>query len=79
MRRTAKKDAELNGAEIKAGDKVVMYFGSANRDPAHFDQPDALDLARPIESHLAFGGRPARLPRPAHRPHRDRRHVRARC
>jgi len=58
MRRTAKKDAELNGAEIKAGDKVVMYFGSANRDPAHFDKPDALDLARPIESHLAFGAGP---------------------
>jgi cytochrome P450 len=58
MRRTAKKDAELNGAEIKAGDKVVMYFGSANRDPAHFEKPDALDLSRPIESHLAFGAGP---------------------
>ena len=58
MRRTAKKDAELNGAQIKAGDKVVMYFGSANRDPAHFEAPDALDLARPIESHLAFGAGP---------------------
>ncbi|HWF77898.1 MAG TPA: cytochrome P450 [Caulobacteraceae bacterium] len=58
MRRTAKKDAELNGASIKAGDKVVMYFGSANRDPAHFENPDQLDLARPIESHLAFGAGP---------------------
>src|SRR6185437_7721499 len=58
MRRTAKKDAELNGAQIKAGDKVVMYFGSANRDPAHFEAPDTLDLARPIESHLAFGAGP---------------------
>lgn len=58
MRRTAKHDAELGGAQIKAGDKVVMYFGSANRDPAHFDDPDTLDLARPIESHLAFGAGP---------------------
>ena len=58
MRRTAKKDAELNGAQIKAGDKVVMYFASANRDPAHFEAPDELDLARPIESHLAFGAGP---------------------
>jgi cytochrome P450 len=58
MRRTAKKDAELAGAEIKAGDKVVMYFGSANRDPGHFEAPDTLDLARPIESHLAFGAGP---------------------
>ena len=58
MRRTARKDAELAGAQIKAGDKVVMYFGSANRDPAHFDKPDEIDLARPIESHLAFGAGP---------------------
>ena len=58
MRRTAKKDAELNGAQIKAGDKVVMYFASANRDPAHFESPDELDLARPMESHLAFGAGP---------------------
>ncbi|HEY1750039.1 MAG TPA: cytochrome P450 [Caulobacteraceae bacterium] len=58
MRRTAKKDAELAGSQIKAGDKVVMYFGSANRDPGHFEAPDRLDLARPIESHLAFGAGP---------------------
>ena len=58
MRRTAKKDAELNGAQIKAGDKVVMYFGAANRDPARFEHPDTLDVARPPESHLAFGAGP---------------------
>jgi hypothetical protein len=32
MRRTARRDAELNGAKIREGDKVVMYFGAANRD-----------------------------------------------
>ena len=58
MRRTAKKDAELNGARIKAGDKVVMYFGAANRDPARFDAPETLDLARQSEGHLAFGAGP---------------------
>jgi cytochrome P450 len=59
MRRTARHDAELNGAKIKAGDKVVMYFGAANRDPARFDHPDTLDLARPMEDgHLAFGAGP---------------------
>src|SRR6185436_12381659 len=46
MRRTAKHDAELAGQPIKAGDKVVMYFGAANRDAAAFDRPDELDLSR---------------------------------
>jgi len=58
MRRTARRDAELGGKRVREGDKVVMYFGSANRDPAHFEAPDELDLARPIESHLAFGTGP---------------------
>ena len=59
MRRTAKKDAELAGKQIKEGDKVVMYFGSANRDPGHFEKPDTLDLARQMpEGHLAFGAGP---------------------
>jgi cytochrome P450 len=59
MRRTAKKDAELGGAKIAAGDKVVMYFGSANRDQARFERPDTLDLSRQMEDgHLAFGAGP---------------------
>jgi cytochrome P450 len=59
MRRTAKRDAELAGKTIRAGDKVVMYFGAANRDPAHFEAPDQLDLGRNMENgHLAFGAGP---------------------
>ncbi|WP_430420798.1 cytochrome P450 [Phenylobacterium sp.] len=58
MRRTAKHDAELAGAKIKAGDKVVMYFGAANRDPAVFDRPDVLDLSRAENPHIAFGTGP---------------------
>jgi cytochrome P450 len=58
MRRTAKHDAELAGQQIRAGDKVVMYFGAANRDQARFEHPDTLDLSRPPESHLAFGAGP---------------------
>jgi cytochrome P450 len=58
MRRTAKRDAELAGAQIRAGDKVVMYFGAANRDPARFEAPETLDLARQSEGHLAFGAGP---------------------
>jgi cytochrome P450 len=55
MRRTAKKDTVVNGETIKEGDKVVMYFGSANRDPAKFDQPDKLNLQRTPNEHIAFG------------------------
>ncbi|MBU1374343.1 MAG: cytochrome P450 [Alphaproteobacteria bacterium] len=58
MRRTAKRDAELGGQQIKAGDKVVMYFGAANRDPAVFDRPGVLDLSRAENPHIAFGTGP---------------------
>jgi cytochrome P450 len=56
MRRTARRDVELGGKTIKEGDKVVMYFGSANRDAAKFDHPDILDLGRAENEHIAFGG-----------------------
>jgi len=58
MRRTARHDVELAGQQIKEGDKVVMYFGAANRDPAVFERPDALDLAREPNPHIAFGTGP---------------------
>ncbi len=58
MRRTARRDTEIAGQAIKAGDKVVMYFGAANRDPAAFDRPDVLDLSRTDNPHLAFGTGP---------------------
>jgi cytochrome P450 len=58
MRRTAKKDAELGGKRIAAGDKVVMYFGAANRDPERFELPESLALARPDNPHIAFGTGP---------------------
>jgi cytochrome P450 len=55
MRRTARKDIVVVGETIKEGDKVVMYFGSANRDPAKFANPDTLDLQRTPNEHIAFG------------------------
>ncbi|HEY2358993.1 MAG TPA: cytochrome P450 [Phenylobacterium sp.] len=58
MRRTARHDVELAGEQIREGDKVVMYFGAANRDPAVFERPDALDLAREPNPHIAFGTGP---------------------
>ncbi|MEV4421806.1 cytochrome P450 [Patulibacter sp. NPDC049589] len=56
FRRTALADYELNGAEIKAGDKVVLWYDSANFDEAVFDDPFTLDLSRKPNKHLAFGG-----------------------
>ena len=58
MRRTAKHDVDLAGAHIRAGDKVVMYFGAANRDPAKFDRPETLDLSRAPNEQIAFGTGP---------------------
>jgi cytochrome P450 len=56
MRRTALHDAEIAGQAIAAGEKVIMYYGAANRDPAVFENPDALDIARAnANKHLAFG------------------------
>jgi cytochrome P450 len=46
MRRTATHDAVLRGQRIAAGDKVVMYYGAANRDPAAFEGRRRLDLSR---------------------------------
>jgi cytochrome P450 len=56
MRRTATQDTEIGGQPIAAGDKVVMYYGAANRDPAVFADPDVLDLRRTPNDHVAFGG-----------------------
>ncbi len=58
MRRRATRDTELAGQKIKEGDKVVMYFGAANRDAAKFESPDKLDLARKPNEHIAFGTGP---------------------
>ncbi len=56
MRRTATRDTELGGKPIAKGDKVVMWYVSANRDESVFDEPDALRIDRPnAKQHLAFG------------------------
>lgn len=56
MRRTAVADTELAGTEIKAGDKVVMWYASANRDETVFDDPFTFDVTRDPNPHFAFGG-----------------------
>jgi cytochrome P450 len=55
MRRTATRDAVLRGRDIAAGDKVVMFYGSANRDEAVFANPDCFDVGRAPNEHVAFG------------------------
>ncbi|HET6794698.1 MAG TPA: cytochrome P450 [Acidimicrobiales bacterium] len=55
MRRRATRDTTLGGRDIAEGDKVVMYYGSANRDPEAFDDPDRLDIGRRPNNHVAFG------------------------
>ncbi len=56
MRRTCTQDTEVFGETIKAGDKVVLWYLSANRDEELFDNPDKLDIARDnARRHLAFG------------------------
>jgi len=53
--RIAATDVELGGTLIPKGALVSAVLGAANRDPAHFPEPDRLDLARPDNRHLAFG------------------------
>jgi cytochrome P450 len=56
MRRTATREAEIAGQRIAEGEKVVMYYGAANRDEAVFDGPDDFDIERKnAKDHIAFG------------------------
>jgi cytochrome P450 len=55
FRRTATADCQLAGQAIRAGDKVVVSFTSANRDEAVFADPGRFDIRRHPNPHLAFG------------------------
>ncbi len=56
FRRTAMVDTELSGTAIAAGDKVVFFHASANRDEDIFTDPDTFDIGRDPNPHIAFGG-----------------------
>ncbi|MFE5888216.1 cytochrome P450 [Streptomyces sp. NPDC056462] len=58
FRRTAAQDTELAGRLIRAGDKVVVFHASANRDERAFADPDRLDLSRTPNPHVSFGDGP---------------------
>jgi cytochrome P450 len=56
FRRTATCDTELSGQKIAAGEKVVLWYNSANRDEDVFDAPDSFDVTRTPNEHVGFGG-----------------------
>ncbi len=56
MRRTLTQDYVLSGHEFHEGDKIIMYYGSANRDEAIFADPDRFNVLRDPNPHVGFGG-----------------------
>jgi cytochrome P450 len=56
MRRTLTQDIELSGTKMAAGDKVSLWYNSANRDESKFANPWAFDVTRDPNPHLGFGG-----------------------
>jgi len=58
--RTATRDVEISGVAIRRGERVMIPYPVANRDPAEFDNPGSVDLDRPRNRHFAFGAGPHR-------------------
>jgi methyl-branched lipid omega-hydroxylase len=56
MRRTATGDVTVSGHDFSEGDRVVMFYGAANRDPRQFDDPERFDVLRDPNPHVGFGG-----------------------
>ena len=56
MRRTLTKDLTLSDHEFREGDKVVLFYGAANRDPRVFPDPETFDISRDPNPHVGFGG-----------------------
>ncbi|MGW0710009.1 cytochrome P450 [Streptomyces sp. NPDC002643] len=56
FQRTATQDTELGGKLIKKGDRVGIFYASANHDPEVFSSPDTFDITRDPNPHLGFGG-----------------------
>ncbi|WP_020671819.1 cytochrome P450 [Amycolatopsis nigrescens] len=56
FQRTATADTELGGQRIRKGDRVGMFYSSANFDPEVFDEPEKFDILRDPNPHVGFGG-----------------------
>jgi cytochrome P450 len=55
FRRTVSRETVIGGQEIGEGEKVVLWYNSANRDPSKFDDPDRFDVRRTPNDHVGFG------------------------
>jgi cytochrome P450 family 142 subfamily A polypeptide 1 len=55
MARTATRDVTIRGEQLKEGDELILFYPSANRDEAVFDEPQRFDITRHPNQHLAFG------------------------
>jgi cytochrome P450 len=55
LARTVTRDCEVGDTKLKAGDRVLVFFGSASRDPERFDNPDVLAFDTPRPAHASFG------------------------
>ncbi len=56
MRRTTTKPVTVSGEELPEGERLILFYGAASRDPAMFDAPDTFDVRRDPNPHLGFGG-----------------------
>jgi methyl-branched lipid omega-hydroxylase len=56
MRRTVTRDLALSGHDFVEGDKMILFYGAANRDPKEFDDPETFDVRRDPNTHIGFGG-----------------------
>jgi cholest-4-en-3-one 26-monooxygenase len=56
FRRTATRDTDVGGNPVKEGDKIVVWYIAANRDPEQFPDPYTFDVTRSPNEHVAFGG-----------------------
>lgn len=55
FKRTVMHDTEIRGQKLRAGERVVLFYGSANRDEDVFERPDEFDIGRDPNPHVAFG------------------------
>jgi 4-methoxybenzoate monooxygenase (O-demethylating) len=53
--RTTTRAVDVDGVEVPAGKKVLLFLAAANRDPRHWDEPDRFDIARKASGHMGFG------------------------
>jgi methyl-branched lipid omega-hydroxylase len=56
MRRTVTRPLSLTGHDFNEGDRLILFYGAANRDPSVFKDPDRFDVRRAVNPHVGFGG-----------------------